>query len=104
MRLPQCLFVSLVLASAPAVAAPITYDVDSAQSKAQFSVRHLMINTVTGEFSKVSGSVVYDNANLAASKIDATIDASTVSTQIAKRDAHLRSADFFDVGKFPVIR
>jgi len=81
----------------------ITYQIDSAHSAAQFSVRHLMIANVRGEFSKVSGTIVFDADNPANSKVDATIDAASISTRDAQRDAHLRSADFLDVEKFPVL-
>ena len=56
-----------------------------------------------GEFAKLSGAVVYDPANISATKINATIDAASISTRNEKRDAHLRSADFFDTAKFPTI-
>lgn len=81
----------------------ITYQIDSAHSAAQFSVRHMMIANVRGEFSKVSGTIVFDADNPANSKVDATIDAASISTRDAQRDAHLRSADFLDVEKFPVL-
>jgi polyisoprenoid-binding protein YceI len=80
-----------------------TYEIDTAHSSAQFSVRHLMISNVKGEFSKVTGTIVYDPKNLAASKIDAVIDANTISTRDAKRDAHLKSPDFFDTAKYPTL-
>ncbi len=62
--------------SSGAALAQATYDIDPAHSAAQFSVRHLMISNVKGEFTKVTGTVVYDPKNLAATKIDAVIDAS----------------------------
>jgi polyisoprenoid-binding protein YceI len=80
-----------------------TYDIDTAHSAAQFSVRHLMISNVKGEFTKVTGTVVYDPANPAASMVEATIDANTINTREPKRDAHLRSPDFFDTAKFPTL-
>jgi polyisoprenoid-binding protein YceI len=89
--------------SLSAMAAPAEYQLDSAHSSAQFSVRHMMISTVKGEFTKLSGTVVYDPSNLAASKIDAVIDATTVNTREVKRDAHLKSPDFFDTAKFPTL-
>jgi polyisoprenoid-binding protein YceI len=97
---PAAMAASALLASA-ALAAPVTYDIDSSHSSAQFSVRHLMISNVKGEFTKVSGSVVWDANNLAASKVDAVIDVNTINTREAKRDAHLKSADFFDAAKYP---
>jgi polyisoprenoid-binding protein YceI len=83
--------------------APNRYDIDSSHSAAQFSVRHMMVSNVRGEFSKVTGVVLYDPNNLAASKIDATIDASTIATREEQRDAHLKSPDFLDVAKFPTM-
>ncbi len=89
--------------SAIAFGQPTTYEIDTAHSSAQFSVRHLMISNVKGEFDKVTGTVVYDPKNLAASKIEAVIDANTISARDAKRDAHLKSADFFDTAKYPAL-
>jgi polyisoprenoid-binding protein YceI len=79
------------------------YDIDSAHSAAQFSVRHLMISNVKGEFTKVNGSIVYDPKNLGATTVEAVIDANTISTREPKRDAHLKSPDFFDTAKFPTL-
>jgi polyisoprenoid-binding protein YceI len=79
------------------------YTIDPAHSSAQFSVRHMMISNVKGEFSKVSGTVVYDPANLAASRVEAVIDASSLNTRVEQRDKHLKSADFFDVEKYPTL-
>jgi len=80
-----------------------TYTIDSAHSSAQFVVRHMMISNVRGGFSSVTGTVVYDPVNVANSSVETTIDASTISTLDAQRDAHLRSADFLDVEKHPAI-
>ncbi len=91
-----------LLVSAAAFA-QTTYNIDSSHSAAQFSVKHMMISTVRGEFSKVSGTVVYDPKNLAASKVDAVIQMDSVNTREAKRDEHLKSADFFDTAKYPTM-
>ena len=80
-----------------------TYNIDPAHSSAQFSVRHMMISNVRGGFGSVKGTVVYDSDNPGESIIDATIDATTINTLDAQRDAHLKSADFFDVEKFPTL-
>ena len=80
-----------------------TYQIDPAHTSAQFKVRHMMIANVKGEFDKVSGTVNFDPANPAASTIDASIDVASISTRDEQRDAHLKSPDFFDVEKFPVI-
>jgi len=90
----------LVLTSAQAATAE-SWKIDPVHSAAQFAVKHMMISTVRGQFSKVSGTVDYDPKNPKAAKVDATIDVSSVDTHEPKRDAHLRSADFFDTDKFP---
>ncbi len=78
-----------------------TYNIDPAHSTADFKVRHLMIANVRGEFSKVAGSVQFDPETPANSKVEARIDVNSLQTREAQRDAHLKSADFFDVEKFP---
>ena len=80
-----------------------TYQIDTAHTHAQFKVRHLMISNVKGEFSKVTGTVVFDDANPAASSINVTVDVSSIRTREPQRDEHLKSADFFDVAKFPTM-
>jgi polyisoprenoid-binding protein YceI len=80
-----------------------TYQIDPAHTHAQFKVRHLMVSNVKGDFDKVSGTVDYDEANPAASKINITVDVNSISTREPQRDAHLKSADFFDAEKFPTI-
>lgn len=94
---------SLILAARALTAAPATYDIDSSHASAQFTVRHLMISNVKGSFQKVTGRVIWDPGNLAVSKLDATIDVNSVNTLEPKRDAHLKSPDFFDVAKFPTL-
>src|SRR5271166_2768120 len=84
--------------------AAIVYDIDPTHSSAHFSVRHLMISNVKGEFTKVSGTVTYDPGNASASKVEATIDVASLHTRDEQRDGHLKSADFFDVAKFPEIK
>ena len=85
----------------PALAAD--YDIDSAHSAAQFSVRHLMVSNVRGSFKKVTGKVVFDEANPSATVVQASIDVSTVDTGEPARDTHLKSPDFFDLAKFPTM-
>lgn len=83
--------------------ATTTYKIDPAHSSAQFAVRHLMITNVRGAFSGVTGTVVYDPANIAASSIDATIDTTTFNTGDEKRDGHVKSAEFLDAAQYPTI-
>jgi polyisoprenoid-binding protein YceI len=81
----------------------VTYQIDPSHSSAQFSVRHMMISNVRGDFTKVSGTVTYDAANPAASKAEASIEVASIETRDPQRDAHLKSADFFDAEKYPLI-
>jgi polyisoprenoid-binding protein YceI len=89
--------------SLPAVAEAAKYAIDADHSTAQFAVKHMMVSTVRGEFRKLAGTVEIDDRNLAHSSVEASIDAATIDTGVDKRDEHLRSADFFDVAKFPKI-
>lgn len=79
------------------------WDIDPSHSSANFSIRHMMIAKVHGGFSRLSGSLCLDRNDVANSSIEAIIDASSIDTREPKRDEHLRSADFFDVQKFPSI-
>lgn len=80
-----------------------TYKIDPAHSSAQFSVRHMMISNVRGNFGNVTGTIEYDPDQPANSSVDAVIDAKTISTQDSKRDEHLKSADFLHVEQHPTI-
>jgi len=94
---------AVALLSAAAVAQAVQYEIDPVHSSAQFSVRHLMVSNVRGEFAKVTGTVVYDPKDLRASSVEATIDATSINTHEPKRDDHLKSPDFFDVAKYPTL-
>ncbi len=82
---------------------PLTYAIDPAHSSVHFSVRHLMVSYVRGEFTKVSGTVNFDPEKPETSTIEATIDATSISTRDPQRDGHLKSPDFLDTEKFPAI-
>jgi polyisoprenoid-binding protein YceI len=81
----------------------ITYRIDPAHTSAHFTVRHMMITNVRGAFSGVEGKVLYDPESPSESSVEATIDARTIHTNEPQRDAHLKSADFLDVDKYPTI-
>ena len=87
----------------PAAAANSNWQIDPAHSSAQFSVRHMAISTVRGAFSKVTGSVVLDDKEVAKSTVEVTIDANSVDTRVPDRDNDLRSEKFFDVAHYPSI-
>jgi polyisoprenoid-binding protein YceI len=80
-----------------------TWQIDPDHSSFQFKVRHLMVSNVKGDFNKVKGVVTMDDKDVANLKVELTIDAASVNTGHAKRDEHLRAADFFDVAKYPTI-
>ncbi len=82
---------------------PTQWTIDPAHSAAHFSVRHMMISNVRGEFSKLSGTVVVDPVDPSRSTVEVSIDASSINTREPQRDEHLRSADFFDVATHPTI-
>lgn len=78
--------------------------IDPLHSLAQFSVRHMMISTVRGQFGGVKGSIRYDPKNPTAATVEATIDCTTINTGEPKRDNDLKGEEFFDVKKYPVMK
>ena len=78
-----------------------TWQIDPKHSDAQFAVTHLMISTVRGEFHSINGTVTLDDKNITNSSVNVTIDATTVDTREPARDNDLKSANFFDVAKYP---
>jgi polyisoprenoid-binding protein YceI len=76
---------------------------DAAHSNVGFSVRHMMISNVRGQFGKVSGEATFDPARPEQTRLSVTIDVASIDTREEKRDAHLRSADFFDAEAHPQI-
>jgi len=80
-----------------------TWNIDPSHSAAEFKVKHMMIANVKGHFSKVSGALTLNESDLGKSHVEASIDAASIETRDAQRDAHLRSADFLDVEKFPTL-
>jgi polyisoprenoid-binding protein YceI len=96
-------FVSVLALAMSAAAQVETWQIDPFHSAAQFAVRHNGISTVRGAFAKLSGTIQYDPADPTKTVIEATIDAASVDTRVEPRDNDLRSANFFDVVKFPTI-
>ena len=92
---------SRALASRPAPLATERFGVDPTHASAQFKVRHLMVSYVRGELGPVSGQVELTPDDLTRSKVQVQIDVRGIDTRNADRDGHLKSADFFDVERFP---
>jgi len=92
-----------LLASLSALAQTSTWNIDPAHSTAQFTVRHLAISNVTGNFTKVTGSVVLNETDITQSQVSASIDVSSVDTRVEARNKDLKSPNFFDVEKYPTI-
>lgn len=92
----------LALAALPVGAGAATYEIDPAHSSVGFRIRHL-VGKVNGSFTKFSGTITFDKKQPAKSKVNAVIEAASIDTQNQKRDDHLRSADFFDVAKYPTL-
>ena len=87
---------------APAIGTT-TWNLDATHTSIEFSVKHLMISTVKGRFGSFTGTVVVDEAHPERAKIEVAIDVASIDTRTEQRDAHLRSADFFDAEQFPKI-
>jgi polyisoprenoid-binding protein YceI len=90
-------------AGSPSSLAPSEWRIDSAHSAATFSVRHLMVSTVRGQLGRITGTIEYDGKDVRSIKADVAIDVNGINTQEPKRDAHLRSADFFDAANHPTL-
>jgi polyisoprenoid-binding protein YceI len=91
------------IGSPAARAQAVMWRIDTLHSSAQFSVKHMMISTVRGQFGGVKGTLSYDPKNPSASTVEATIDCSTLNTGEPKRDNDLKGAEFFDVKRYPVM-
>ena len=84
-------------------AAVTTWNIDPAHSAAEFKVKHMMISNVKGKFGGITGKLVLDESDPTRSTIEAEIPVATLGTHDDQRDAHLKSADFFDAEKFPTM-
>jgi len=94
---------ALITLALPALTFASTWQMDPDHSNLQFKIRHLTVSNVKGDFGKSKGVVTIDEQDPTTLKVELTIDAASINTGHAKRDEHLRSADFFDVAKYPTI-
>ncbi|MGD0671959.1 MAG: YceI family protein [Candidatus Binatus sp.] len=92
-----------IVVALPVLAHADSWQIDSSHTSVEFTVRHMMISNVKGQFQKTTGTITANGNDPASAKIDVTIDASSVDTRVERRDAHLKSPDFLDVAKFPTI-
>jgi polyisoprenoid-binding protein YceI len=86
-----------------AFAATTTWQLDPMHTNAQFTVRHLGISNVQGEFTKISGTVMLDDQDVSKSSVSVTIDATSIDTRVSRRDDDLKSEHFLNVAQFPTI-
>src|SRR5215469_16608243 len=94
---------ALSLAGASAYAQTSTWTIDPAHSSVNFTIRHMGVSNVHGSLGGVKGTVNLGEKDITKSSVEATIDATTVSTGVDARDKHLKSPDFFEVDKYPTI-
>lgn len=97
------IFAAALMFAIPTTGFASTWNIDADHSNVGFKVRHLMVSNVKGSFGKVQGVVVVDDKDITKSRVTATIDTTSIDTGVAKRDAHLRSADFLEVEKYPTM-
>jgi polyisoprenoid-binding protein YceI len=100
-QLSQSVSTATATAKAPAPSGAGSFTLDASHSHVGFAVRHMMISNVRGEFQKLEGTVSYDPANLEATTVEVKIDVASINTREERRDAHLKSADFFDAETYP---
>jgi len=95
--------VAAMILAIPYAAVASTWNIDPDHSNLGFKIKHLMVSNVKGNFEKFSGAVEINDKDMTKSKVEVTVDTSSVNTNVKKRDDHLRSADFFDVAKYPTM-
>jgi polyisoprenoid-binding protein YceI len=99
------LFAVVLTAALPALAVAQTtsWMIDPAHTNSSFAVKHLVISTVSGQFGKTTGTIKIDDKDMSKSIVEATVDVTTIDTRVEARDKDLKSANFFDVEKFPTM-
>lgn len=95
------LLTTLALGASPTRAS--TWEVDDTHSATSFTVRHMMVSNLRGEFGKITGTVNLDDKDISKSSVEITVDVNSINTRNAERDTHLKSPEFFDAAKFPTV-
>lgn len=101
MALSSVFLLSMVLTGSMYAAEP--YEIDRAHSSVEFAVSHMVLSKTKGEFNDFSGTVMLDDNDITKSSVEVTINTASIDTDDEKRDGHLKSADFFNVEKYPTI-
>ncbi len=99
----RIIIVTAMILAIPYAAIATTWNIDPDHSNLGFKIKHLMVSNVKGNFEKYSGNVELNDKDITKSKVEITIETNSVNTNVKKRDDHLRSADFFDVAKYPTM-
>jgi polyisoprenoid-binding protein YceI len=94
---------TLIAFAWPTLALASTWNIDPEHSNVGFKIKHLMVSNVNGNFNKYTGVIEIDDKDITKSTVQVTIDTNSINTNVQKRDEHLRSADFFDVAKYPTM-
>lgn len=95
--------VATIALALPLVASASTWNIDPEHSNIGFKVKHMMVSNVKGSFEKHAGVIEIDDKDITRSRVQVSIDTASINTNLQKRDDHLRSADFFDVAKYPTM-
>ena len=98
----KAMLIAAIMAT-PSLGMATEWNIDADHSNFGFSVSHLMVSHVKGNFNKYSGVVDINDKDITKSSVNVTIDAASINTNVQKRDEHLKSADFFDVAKYPTL-
>jgi polyisoprenoid-binding protein YceI len=102
-RLFTAALAALLLTGVSAFAQSSSWTIDPNHSQVNFAIKHIQVSTVRGSISGVTGNVIWNEKDPSKSSVEATINTTTVTTNNEKRDGHLKSADFFNVEKFPTM-
>ena len=99
----RIIIAAAMIFSIPYAAVASTWTIDPDHSNFGFKIKHLMVSNVKGNFEKYSGVIEINDKDVTKSKVEVTIETNSINTNVKKRDDHLRSADFFDVAKYPTM-